>query len=201
MLNSLKTALEKRGYTVQLCQNASEAREYLLSVIQPGQSVGIGGSVSVRELNVESALLERGNPVYWHWSAKGAQANEAAQVNASTADVFLCSVNAVTTKGQIINIDGHGNRVAATIHGPGKVIFVVGKNKMAEDFDAAMDRVKNVACPANARRLKLNTPCAVLGRCTDCDSPQRMCNATVILDRATSGHPMEVVLVNEDLGY
>ncbi len=198
MLEQVKTVLEKKGYAVQLFQTSQEARDYVLASVEAGQSVGIGGSITVQQLELDKALAEKGCPIYWHWTAGD---KEGAQIAAATADVYLCSANALTDKGQIINIDGHGNRVAATIHGPGKVIFLIGKNKLAENYDAAMDRIKTVACPANARRLGLNTPCAVLGKCTDCDSSQRMCNATVILERATSGHPMEVVLVNEDLGY
>lgn len=198
MLEQIKSVLETKGYTVQLFQSAQEAKAYILSSIAPDQSVGIGGSVSVQQLELDKALAEKGCPVYWHWTAED---KEGAQIAAATADVYLCSANAVTQKGQIINIDGHGNRVAATIHGPGKVIFLIGKNKIAENYDAAMERIHTVACPGNARRLGLNTPCAVTGKCADCSSPQRMCNATVVLERATSGHPMEVVLVNEDLGY
>lgn len=200
MLEQLKTVLENKGYTVRLFQTAQQAREYVLASVSPEQSVGIGGSISVQQLELDKELAAKGCPVYWHWTAPGPE-KEAAQVSAATADVYLCSANAVTVKGQLINIDGHGNRVAATIHGPGKVIFLIGRNKIVEDYDAAMDRIKNTACPANARRLGLQTPCAALGYCTDCSSPQRMCNATVILERATSGHPMEVVLVDEDLGY
>lgn len=200
MLDQVKTALEQRGYAVQLFQTAQEAKAYVLASVSPEQSVGIGGSVTVQQLELDKALAEKGCPVYWHWTAPGPE-KEAAQISAATADVYLCSANAVTVSGQILNIDGHGNRVAAMIHGPGKVVFLVGKNKLADNYDAAMERIKNVACPGNARRLGLNTPCAVLGRCTDCNSPQRMCNATVVFERATSGHPMEVVLVNEDLGY
>lgn len=198
MLEQIKSVLETKGYTVQLFQSTQEAKAYILSSIAPEQSVGIGGSVSVQQLELDKALAEKGCPVYWHWTAED---KEGAQIAAATADVYLCSANAVTQKGQIINIDGHGNRVAATIHGPGKVIFLIGKNKIAENYDAAMERIHTVACPGNARRLGLNTPCAVTGKCSDCSSPQRMCNATVVLERATSGHPMEVVLVNEDLGY
>ena len=198
MLEQVKTVLEKKGYAVQLFQTSQEARDYVLASVEAGRSVGIGGSITVQQLELDKALAEKGCPVYWHWTAVD---KEGAQIAAATADVYLCSANALTEKGQIINIDGHGNRVAATIHGPGKVIFLIGKNKLVENYDAALERIKSAACPANARRLGLNTPCAVLGKCTDCDSPQRMCNATVILERATSGHPMEVVLVNEDLGY
>ena len=200
MLDQMKTVLEQKGYTVTVFENAQQAKDYVLASVSGEQSVGIGGSVTVQQLELDKALSEKGCPVYWHWTAPGPE-KEAAQISAATADAYLCSVNAMTKKGQIINIDGHGNRVAATIHGPGKVIFIVGKNKIAEDYDAAMERIHTVACPGNARRLGLSTPCAVTGKCADCASPQRMCNATVVFERAPSGHPFEILLVNEDLGY
>ena len=200
MLEQIKSVLEKKGYAVQLFQTAQEAKDYVLASVEAGQSVGIGGSITVRDMELDKALAEKGCPVWWHWTAPGPE-KEQAHIKAATADVYLCSANALTEKGQIINIDGHGNRVAATLHGPGKVVFIVGKNKLVPDYDAAIARIKSEACPPNARRLGLNTPCAVLGKCTDCHAPQRMCGATVILERAVSGHPMEVVLVEENLGY
>ena len=200
MLEQIKSVLEKKGYAVQLFKSAQEAKDYVLNSVQAGQSVGVGGSITVQQMELDKALAEKGCPVWWHWTAPGPE-KEAAHVNAAVADVYLCSANALTEKGQIINIDGHGNRVAATLHGPGKVVFIIGKNKLVPDYDAAIERIKSAACPPNAKRLGLNTPCAVLGKCTDCDSPQRMCGATVILERAVTGHPMEVVLVEEDLGY
>ena len=198
MLEQVKKALELRGYAVHIFETAEQAKEHLLADIAPDKSVGFGGSMTLKNMGLDQALVERGNPFFWHWTAED---KEGAQIAAAVADVYLVSANAVTKKGQIINIDGHGNRVAATIHGPGKVIFIIGKNKIAEDYDAAMERIHTVACPGNARRLGLSTPCAITGKCADCASPQRMCNATVVFERAPSGHPFEILLINEDLGY
>ena len=198
MLNRVKEALEKRGYTVHLFQTAQEAKDYLLTAIAPHQSVGFGGSMTLKDMGLDRALAERGNPVYWHWTAED---KEAAQRAAATADVYLTSANALTKAGQIINIDGHGNRVAATLHGPGRVIFVVGRNKISANYDAAIQRLKRVVCPANAKRMALDTPCAKLGFCVDCDSKQRICNATVVLEHRLMGYQMDVVLVDEDLGF
>jgi len=198
MLEQVKQALEKRGYTVHTFQTAREAKEYLLSAIAPHQSVGFGGSMTLKDMGLDKALQERGNPVYWHWTAED---KEEAQRKAAVADVYLTSANAVTKAGQIVNIDGHGNRVAATLHGPGRVIFVVGRNKISANYDAAVQRLKRVVCPATAKRMALDTPCAKLGICVDCDSKQRICNATVVLEHRLIGYQMDVVLVNEDLGY
>ena len=198
MLNQVREALEKRDYTVHLFETAQEAKEYLLSAIAPHQSVGFGGSMTLKDMGLDKALAERGNPVHWHWTAED---KEEAHRNAATADVYLTSANALTKSGQIINIDGHGNRVAATLHGPGRVIFVIGKNKISENYDEAIWRIKNVVSPANAKRMNLNTPCAKTGTCMDCRGKQRICNVTVVLEQRLIGYQMDVVLVNEDLGY
>ena len=186
----LSERLKKIGYQVRLFQTAAQARQYLLEAIGPEETVGIGGCMSVKDLGLDQALRQRGNAVRWHWEEEDANAARRA---ANAADVYLCSANAVTEKGQIVNIDGFGNRLAATLYGPKKVYMIVGENKLADTLDAAMDRIKNVSCPRNAKRLNLKTPCAVLGRCTDCSSPDRMCHATLILDRKPNAHPMEIL--------
>jgi len=198
MLNQVKEALEKRDYTVHLFATAQEAKEYLLSAIAPHQSVGFGGSMTLKDMGLDKALAERGNPVYWHWTAED---KEEAHRKAAAADVYLTSANALTKSGQIINVDGHGNRVAATLHGPGRVIFVIGKNKIAENYDEAIWRIKNVVSPANAKRMNLDTPCAKTGTCMDCRGKQRICNVTVVLEQRLIGYQMDVVLVDEELGY
>lgn len=197
-VQELSERLKKNGYQVRLFQTAAQARQYLLEAIDPKETVGIGGCMSVKDLGLDQALRQRGNAVRWHWEEEDANAARRA---ANAADVYLCSANAVTEKGQIVNIDGFGNRLAATLYGPKKVYMIVGENKLADTLDAAMDRIKNVSCPRNAKRLNLKTPCAVLGRCTDCSSPDRMCHATLILDRKPNAHPMEILLVAQELGY
>ena len=123
--------------------------------------------------------------------------------DAAAAPVYLTSVNALAETGELMNIDGTGNRVASTIFGHEEVYFIVGVNKLAPDYDAALWRARNVASPKNAQRLGRKTPCAVKGdRCYDCDSPERVCGSLVTLWRKPGGiGRMEVVLVEEDLGY
>lgn len=200
-LIQVKQALEKRGFKAEVFETAAQARDYLLSTIQPGQTVGAGGSATLMSMEIDKELEKMGNPFYSHWHATTPEEKRQLQTAAGTTDVFLSSVNALITDGRMINVDGHGNRVAATMYGPGRVVFVVGKNKLAEDYESAMEHIKTVACPANARRLGRKTPCATLGYCTDCRSPQRMCGSTVITEYCMSSHPMEVLLVNEELGY
>ena len=199
-LELVKDALEKRNFEVKLFENAQQAKDYLLAVIDPAQTVGFGGSATLSGMGMHETLAQHGNRLFYHGTGS-AQDREQAHVDASNADVYLSSANAILTDGRIINIDGHGNRVSALIHGPAKVILVVGKNKIASTYDEAIHRIKTQACPANARRLGRKTPCATLGYCTDCSSPDRMCNGTLILERTPTSHPIEVLLVNEELGY
>ena len=118
------------------------------------------------------------------------------------AQVYITSVNGLAETGELINIDGAGNRVAGTLFGHEKVYFVVGRNKLAPTYDQALWRARNIAAPKNAQRLKCKTPCAVKGdRCYDCKSPDRICRGLVVLWEAMMGMEMEVVLVDEDLGY
>jgi hypothetical protein len=118
-----------------------------------------------------------------------------------TCDLFLSGTNAATTDGCLINIDGLGNRVAAMIYGPNKVIVVVGRNKIVEgDLIDGIQRIKAESAPPNARRLGRNTPCAVTGFCSDCDSPDRICHVTTIIDSKPSATDLHVLVVNEDMG-
>jgi L-lactate utilization protein LutB len=199
MLNQVKEALEKRDYTVHLFETAQEAKEYLLGAISPNQSVGFGGSMTLKELGLDQALMEQGNTVYWHWTAED---KEAAQRQANLADVYLTSANALTKSGQIINVDGHGNRVACSLYGHEKVYFVFGLNKIAPTLEAAVWRARNIAAPINARRLGYKTPCAVKGdRCYDCNSADRICNAMVLHLHKLSRCQVEVVLIGQELGF
>jgi len=118
-----------------------------------------------------------------------------------TCDLFLCSVNAIARTGELVSIDGVGNRINAMNFGPKKVIIVAGINKIAEDLPHALERVRNVAAPQNARRLGLALPCAKTGRCEDCNSPQRICRSILIMERRPLLTDITIVLVHEELGY
>jgi hypothetical protein len=118
-----------------------------------------------------------------------------------TSNLFLSSVNAATLNGELVNIDGIGNRVNATNFGPGKVILIAGYNKIVEDVQEAIRRIKNVTAPINARRLNIDVPCAKLGKCVDCDSPNRICRVIMIHERKPSLTDILVILVGEELGY
>jgi len=192
--------LRGRFFGAELVATKEEARERILELIPSGSTVGVGGSVSVRELGVLEELKRRGHEVYDHWQ-KGLSASEIAEIRRREllADVFLSSVNALT--GELLAVDGIGNRVGAMAFGPKKVILVVGRNKVVENLDEAFRRIKEVAAPRNARRLNLDLPCAK-GECVDCRSPgRRICRIYTILAFKPQLTDLTVMLVNEDLGY
>ncbi len=186
--------LEALGYTVRRFPTAREAADYLDGQID-GVSVGFGGSMTVQEMGLYPRLAAH-NQAVWHWNKDGLD-------KAAATDVYICSANGVAQTGEIINIDGVGNRVASTIYGHKRVYFVVGKNKLAPDYDAALWRARNIAAPKNCQRLNLKTPCAVKAdRCYNCKSPERSCRALVVLwEKPRAVETMEVVLVDEELGY
>ncbi len=186
--------LEDRGFEVTMFATAAEAAAYLDNVID-GVTVGIGGSMTVQELGLHDKLAAH-NEVHWHWIGGPGERDKAI-----ATDVYLTSVNGLAETGELINIDGTGNRVAATLYGHKKVYFIVGRNKLAPTYDEALWRARNVAAPRNAQRLGRKTPCAISGdRCYDCKSPDRICKGLVVHWGAMTGMQMEVVLVDEDLG-
>lgn len=186
--------LEERGFTVRAFATKEEAADYLDREID-GVSVGFGGSMTVQEMGLYPRLAAHNNAV-WHWDKAGL-------TEAAATDVYISSVNGLAETGELINIDGTGNRVASTLFGHKKVCFVVGKNKVAPDYDQALWRARNIASPKNARRIGVKTPCAVKGdRCYDCKSPERICRGLVVLwEKPKAIETMEVILIDEELGY
>ncbi len=199
-LQQVAKILNKNHFDARVVETVKDAVSAVMDLIPKDVSVGFGGSVTVRDLGLYEGLKEQGHDVFWHWMVDADDRN-ATRKSASNADYYLLSANALTKDGEIINTDGTGNRVSAMFYGPKHVIFIVGRNKLVADYTAGIDRIRNVASPLNAKRLGYNTPCAVLGRCTDCDHQNRMCNITGVLHRPTGGIKMHVILVNEDLGY
>lgn len=186
--------LEERGFIPKVFATKEEAADYLDSQID-GVSVAFGGSMTVQEMGLYPRLAAHNNAL-WHWDKAGLE-------QAVSTDVYISSVNGLAETGELINIDGTGNRVASTLFGHKRVYFVVGKNKIAPDYDQALWRARNIASPQNAQRMGLKTPCAVRGdRCYDCKSPERICNGLVVLWGRPKGiESMEVILIDEELGY
>lgn len=194
--------LEAHDFKAIYVKAKTEALEEIWKHITPRISVGIGGSVTIRELEILGKLEAHGNVVYNHWKP-GLSKEEVLSIRKSqmTCDLFLSSVNAVTLNGELVNIDGVGNRVNSTIFGPGKTILVAGYNKIVEDVQEAIKRTKNVAAPINAKRLNIDVPCAKLGKCVDCNSSNRICRVIVIHERRPSLTDILVILVGEELGF
>ena len=189
--------LKARGYAVQCFATAQEAADYLNGAID-GVSVAFGGSVTLDQMGLFERLSSH-NHAMWHWREGTA---EDPRKEGLTADVYVTSVNGMDEDGDLINIDGAGNRVAASLFGHKKVYFVVGRDKLAPTYDEALWRARNIAAPKNAQRLQRKTPCAVKGdKCYDCKSPERICRGLVVLWKPMMGMEAEVVLVDEDLGY
>lgn len=194
-------SLENRGFSAKYFSTKEEAVSYLDDSIKD-KTIGIGGSETVKEIGLDK-VLEKDNKVFWHWdkSLVEKEGLKGARDLAAEADIYITSVNGVSEEGTLINIDGAGNRIASTAYGHEKVYFIIGRNKVEENFEKALFRARNVAAPKNAQRLKKKTPCAVKGdKCYDCKSPERICRGFMIIERAISSMKMEVVVIDEDLG-
>lgn len=195
----LKETLEKNGFTVSVFASGEEAAAYLNREID-GVTVGFGGSMTLTELGLHQSLSQH-NTLYSHGFPPGSP--EEVMAKAATAEVYVLSANAIAEDtGEILNIDGTGNRVSASLFGHRKVYFVAGKNKVSPDYDSALWRLRNVVAPKNARRLGRKTPCAEKAdKCYNCNSPDRICKGLVVLYQKMRAMDMEVVLIDQELGY
>ena len=193
-LNQTIKNLEGRGFKVSCFASGAEAADYIASGIH-GCTVGFGDSKTLETLGLYETLAED-NTVFWHWKTEP----NAARLAAMTADVYLSSANAISEDGEILNIDGTGNRLAGTLFGHKKLFIVAGGNKICPDFDSALYRARNVAAVKNCARFGKKTPCQTDGKCHDCRSPERICRALTVLWAPMGGTETEVVLINEELG-
>jgi len=180
----------------------SEACIEILKRVPSNKTVGIGGSVTIREIGIIEQLMKQGNILYDHWR-DGLNREESPSIRKQqqSCNVYLTSANAITLNGEIINIDGFCNRISCISFGPEEVIFVAGRNKIVKDIHEGLLRIKEIAAPMNAMRFGVDTPCTKLGRCVDCDSPQRICRGILILERRPLATKMLIILVMEDLGF
>ena len=199
-LTTVKKALEQRGYAVSCFETAKAAADYLDRAIDR-KSVGFGGSVTLEEMGLYDRLSSH-NLTYFHWRLEEGESAAEMRKKAQDAQIYLSSVNGLAETGEIVNIDGTCNRVSSIIYGHEKVYLVVGINKLAPDYAGALERARNIAAPKNAQRLKRNTPCAAKAdRCYDCKSPDRICRSLSVLWEKPVGMEMEIILINEELGY
>lgn len=197
-INSVKNNFSKRGFSFDYFESVDDALSFIDDLVPKNCTIGFGGSETVLEIGLldklrdrtllHKALLPEENPTYL-------------MDRMSRADWYVCSANAIAETGDIINIDGRGNRVAATVYGPQNILIVAGTNKLVPDIAAGIDRTRNVASPKNCVRLNKKTPCAVTGKCSRCNSPDTICKATVILHHPTTGKNVFLVVINKNLGY
>ena len=194
--------LEKRNIAGYYAENREEALKLLMDMIPEGSSVGKGGSETMNELGI-IPILKEGNYEYLDaFASMDPEVQKETKRRTFYADFMLTSANAITLDGEIVNIDGTGNRMAAVIWGPDKVIFVVGANKIVENVHDAVDRIKCDACPPNCIRLGKKTPCAITGKCGDCLSlGNTVCCHTITTRFSSIPDRMHVILVNETLGF
>jgi len=202
MMKKAKEALEAHNFLVELCMSGDDARDKALQEFDKTSSIGIGGSMTVREIGLFDHLKNNGynliNPYVPDLTLE-----QVFELRRKTlmSDFFLAGCNAITTEGEIVNIDGYGNRVSAIIFGPKKVFLFAGMNKIVMDRQQAIDRVLDVAAPINAKRLKRNTPCAEDGFCTDCDAEERICKHLTINMRQNIPDRIKIFLIKENLGF
>ncbi|MGN0712402.1 MAG: lactate utilization protein [Anaerovoracaceae bacterium] len=194
-------ALIKRNFDAWYCEDADAALEKILTLIPSDASVGYGGSLTINALGLKEALRARGNRMFDRDLAASPEERKKIEHQALSADWFLMSSNAISEDGQLVNIDGIGNRVAALVYGPENVLVVAGMNKVVPTADDAWTRARCTASPENmARFTGKKTPCAVTGACANCNSPDCICNQLVLTRRCNPPKRIKVILVGEDLG-
>ena len=194
-------ALKKNNFDAQYFPKAAEALEALWKMVPEGSTVGVGGSLTLNQVDLASELQKR--PVkFLNPFAKGLSMEEGDKIRREifSADIFLSSSNAITEDGKLFNIDATGNRVGPMIYGPKKVILICGVNKIVKDLAEAQKKVQEWTAPMNVKRLGYKPPCGVTGQCSDCNSPERICNAYVILAKKPRRTDYMIFLIGEELG-
>lgn len=197
---TLVKAMKKRQFDAYYCSTAEEAVEKVLELIPEGDVVSWGGVATVDQLGIKDRLRQRNQPLIDRDTAKTPDERMDMLRQALTCDTFLMSSNAISEDGQLVNIDGMGNRVAAMCYGPRQVVVIAGMNKVLGTLDDAIARARNIAAPANAQRFGLKTPCGLTGQCGDCTSPDCICSYVVVTRNSMVHERIKVILVGEDLG-
>lgn len=193
------SALTKNGIKARYFENGKEAVAALISEIGNTDKIGIGGSITVKELGIPEIIRDRGNELFYHWFETTPEGMASARFNAQHADIYIAGANAVTEDGKLVNMDGSGNRVSSMVYGPRKVFIICGSNKIVKDEAAGIKRIEDYAWK-NAVRLGLSTPCVTTKSCSNCAHPQRMCNILSVI-RKKPATDLTVFIIGEDLGY
>lgn len=193
--------LDKRGMEAYYVDNAEDALNMALRFVTPGSSVSWGGSMTITDIGLIDALKVGDYTVLDRMAPMSDEEKRELYGKVATCDYYFMSSNAITMDGELVNIDGIGNRVASLIFGPANVIIIAGMNKVVDNVDAAIDRARNTAAPINTIRLNRKTPCTQTGRCMDCMSPECICNQFVVTRRSMPAGRIKIILVGEELGY
>lgn len=193
--------LKKRNMEGYFYEDSASCVRAILDLIPDGSSISWGGSASVQESGMMDALKNGSYELIGRSLAKTPEEQREIYGRTVMSDYYFMSTNAITYEGELVNIDGNGNRVACLIHGPRHVIIIAGMNKVATTLEGAFERARTMACPPNAVRLDKKTPCAATGKCGDCLSPDCFCNQIVVTRRSGHTGRIKVFLVAEDLGF
>jgi hypothetical protein len=207
-------SLKKNFFEAAYFPAVGEARDFVLSKIPDNSTIGVGGSVTIRELGLIEELENRGHVVTHHWKPELGHGADGGRVEgfvrgsdfevrrkAMMSDIYLCSSNVITTDGKLVNMDGFGNRVASMIFGPRQTIIIASVYKIVTDVKAAIEKIETMTAPMSAHRGHAKVPCASTGICTDCDSPDRACCVMSIMHKKPKAAEILVVLVGEEVGF
>lgn len=205
LLKIEKTAisLKKNNFAVEICETKQDALNLLTDMIDSNASIGFGGSRSLEEIGFFDVFTPEKYPNFLNRKKKDMTPEEKVTIQhkSLTADYFLASANAISQTGEIIMIDMWGNRNGAMTYGPSKRIFIVGKNKIAQDLNTALERAQDTAAVLNNIRFDTKNPCTTNGKCMDCNSTGRLCNITTIIQKCLPVQSILVLLINEELGF
>jgi L-lactate utilization protein LutB len=192
--------LQSRHYEAYYCETREQALEKALELIPKGATVGWGGAMSAKQIGLLDAMNNGDYNAIDRDNAPNPEERVKAMKRCLLADVFITGANALSMDGQMVNIDGNGNRVAAIVYGPDSIIVIAGMNKVMDTLDAAMIRARTIAAPMNKQRFDLQTPCEVTGTCGDCKSEGCICNQILVTRNSKPAGRIKVILVGEDLG-
>ena len=193
--------LESRNMEGYYAESGEEALKLALDMIPEGSSISWGGSVSIKEIGVQQAVCQGNYKIYDRDATNTPEERRQVMIDAYGCDYFITSTNAITSTGELVNVDGMANRVSAIAFGPKNVLMIVGMNKVVKSVEDAISRTRNEAAPVNAQRFGIDTPCVKTGVCFDCKSPDTICCQTLITRYSKIKGRIKVILVNEDLGF
>lgn len=199
--NTIIQNLKKRQIEGYYCSDKESALQKALELIPENSTIGYGGSMTLIETGLMDTLQNKNYKIINRENATTVEMERKLYSEICCSDFFLMSTNAITLDGELINIDGRGNRVAFLCYGPQNVLILAGMNKIVTDVESGFKRIHNVAAPPNGIRLNKKTPCAINGKCEDCYSPDCMCGQLVITRRSGILNRIKVILIGEDLGY